>query len=81
MWRLSKLFVERLREDLDTTLEARVPEFEALLQSLLRTQCWLPYSPALLCHNLPYEIVPRGIELEIRLSLEHERKREMSWRL
>ena len=34
--------VESLRADLDTILEARVSESKALLQSLLKTRCWLP---------------------------------------
>ena len=53
--------VESLRADIDMILEARVPESEAPLPSLLRTQCWRPYSPHQRFHHLTLESMPRGV--------------------
>ena len=44
--------VDSLRADIDAILEARVPEFGPLLSSLLKTQCWRPYSPPNRFHHL-----------------------------
>ena len=41
-------FMESLRGDLVSLLKSRVHESNALLQSLVRTWCWLPCSPPLL---------------------------------
>ena len=41
-------FMESLRGDLVSLLKSRVSESKALLQSLVRTWCWLPCSPSLL---------------------------------
>ena len=37
--------VESLHADIDTILEARCQSHRPLLSSLLKTQCWRPYSP------------------------------------
>ena len=53
--------VDSLRADIDRILEARVPESEAFLSSLLRAPCWRPFLLLLKFHHLLLERVPRGV--------------------
>ena len=66
--------VDSLRADIDMILEARVPESEAPLSSLLRTQCWRPCLLLLKFHHLPLKRVPRGVVFEQRTRHEHRRR-------
>ena len=52
--------VDSLRTDIDTILEARVPEFEAPSVEPAEEQCWRPYSPPQRFHHLPLESMLRA---------------------
>ena len=70
-----------LPEDLNTILEARVPEFEAPYIEPSKDTVLAARYPPLLFHHLPHEIMPRGTELYMRMILGHERQSALSWRL
>ena len=73
--------VESLRADIDMILEARVPESEAPSAEPTDDTVMVPYSSLLRYHHLPLKSMPRGVGVERRMRLEHERRSVVKWRL
>ena len=73
--------VEGLRVDIDMILEARVLESEAPSAEPTDDTVMVPYSPLLRYHHLPLKSMPRGVGVERRMRLEHERRSVVKWRL
>ena len=59
--------VDSLHADIDTILEARVPDSEAPSVEPAEDTVLQPYSPLQKFHHLPLESMPRGIGAERRM--------------
>ena len=73
--------VDSLRADIDTILEARVPDSEAPSVEPAEDTCWRPFLLLLTFHHLPLERVPRGVGVEQRTRHEQGRRSAERWRL
>ena len=66
--------VDSLREDIETILEARVPESEAPSVEPAKDTVLATILLLLTFHHLPLERVPRGVGVEHRTRHEHGRR-------
>ena len=66
--------VDSLRVDIDTILEARVPESEALSVKPAEDTVLAPLFATLTFHHLPPEKVPRRVGVEQRTRREYGRR-------
>ena len=74
--------VDSLRADIDTILEARMPESEApSVEPAEDTVLAALFFLLLTFHHLPLERVPRGVGVEQRTRREQGRRKAERWRL